>query len=81
LFTFELSGEFLVNNYKQALQIIAGEKDLYDTMQRVGIVNVCIFNDWLKEEREYLLARSKEPEVETLHIDYYRALVKLNLLE
>ncbi|KAF7785028.1 hypothetical protein Agabi119p4_1193 [Agaricus bisporus var. burnettii] len=73
--------EFLVNNYKQALQIIAGEKDLYDAMRRAGITDAGVFHGWLKEEREYLRGRSKEPEVETLHIDYYRALVKLNSLE
>jgi hypothetical protein len=50
-------------------------------MRRAGISDVSVFNDWLREEREYLLGRSKEPEVETLHIDYYRALVKLDSLQ
>lgn len=72
-------GEFLVNNYKQALKIIEGEADLKNAMHKYGIVSMDDFHQWLKEEKEYLMGLQMEPEEELLHINYYQALVKLSI--
>ncbi|EKM77186.1 hypothetical protein AGABI1DRAFT_43811, partial [Agaricus bisporus var. burnettii JB137-S8] len=78
--TSESLSEFLVNNYKQALQILSGEQDLLDAMRTAG-VGPEDFNRWLKEEKDYLTHLSHEPEAEALHIDYYQGLVKLKSYE
>ncbi|KAG6805332.1 hypothetical protein H0H92_015814 [Tricholoma furcatifolium] len=40
-----------------------------------GIESTSVFHQWLKEEREYLMSRTKEPVQETLEMDYYQKLV------
>ncbi|KAG0698993.1 hypothetical protein DFH29DRAFT_983677 [Suillus ampliporus] len=61
---------FLYNNYKQALEI------LYDG-QTSGVSDESIFEDWLKEEREYLHGLRSEPQQETLQMEYWQKLVNL----
>ena len=41
-------------------------------MLDMGIPTVDIFEDWLKEEREYLQGLKTEPEAETLQMKYYQ---------
>ncbi|KAJ3558766.1 hypothetical protein NP233_g11436 [Leucocoprinus birnbaumii] len=72
-----LSSTFLVNNYKQALNIIAGEATLIASMREHNIENPEVFKEWLAEEREHLQGLSKEPIQETLEMDYYLHLVEL----
>lgn len=69
---------FLLNNYKQALGIIESlPKLLACTMQDLGITDTGVFDEWLREEKEYLLGLRKEPEIETLQMEYYQKLVNL----
>lgn len=43
-------------------------------MRAQGIEGDMTFSTWLKEEREYLQGLKKEPEVETLQMEYYAKL-------
>ena len=71
------TGLFLVNNYNQALKIIATEPALKETMESKGIKDTDVFRKWLAEEKEYLNGLSKEPIQETLEMEYYQKLVNL----
>ena len=72
-------GNFLYNNYKQALDIIAdGERILLGLMQDLNITDVATFEVWLREEKYYLEGLQREPEEETLTMEYWQRLVKLN---
>ena len=72
-------GNFLYNNYKQALDIIAdGEHILPGLMQDLNIMDVATFEVWLREEKYYLEGLQREPEEETLTMEYWQRLVKLN---
>ena len=44
-------------------------------MQELGIKDTNTFNTWLKEEKEYLHGLKREPEVETLQMEYWQKLV------
>ncbi|KAG6808231.1 hypothetical protein H0H92_004952 [Tricholoma furcatifolium] len=68
-------GAFLVNNYRQALGLLAGETTLKKTMEDQGIPSTDVFHQWLEEERAYLAALAQEPIEETLEIEYYQKLV------
>jgi hypothetical protein len=46
-------------------------------MEDLGIADVGVFDGWLAEEREYLLGLKREPEIETLQMEYYQKLVNL----
>ncbi|KAJ3519263.1 hypothetical protein NMY22_g13286 [Coprinellus aureogranulatus] len=70
--------KFIVNNYRQALLILQGESEVKTTMELRGITSDDVMR-WLEEERAYLLALKKEPIEETIHMDYYQQLVKLDL--
>ncbi|KAJ3775255.1 hypothetical protein FB446DRAFT_638291 [Lentinula raphanica] len=69
--------KFIVDNYKQALEIEATRPALAKTMTDLGIPSVETFNQWLEEERDYLNSLKKEPPEETLQMEYYKKLVKL----
>ena len=71
------SGEFLVNNYKQAIGILNGEAAFVKQMQDQGVANTSIFEDWLAEEKTYLEALSREPLQESLAMEYWQKLVNL----
>lgn len=71
-------GSFLVNNYRQALDLLAGQDALQKTMQDQGISGHEVFRQWLVEERAYLSSLAKEPVVETLEMDYYQRLVNFH---
>lgn len=69
---------FLYNNYKQALDIIkTGPPALAKAMADLRISDDSVFETWLKEEREYLRGLRKEPEEETLQMEYWQKLVNL----
>ncbi|KAJ7468828.1 hypothetical protein B0H11DRAFT_1731990 [Mycena galericulata] len=75
--TYANLSSFLVNNYKQVLEILDSEGGLYKAMDEMGIDHVSEFQDRLDEEQEYLKALGKEPDVETNHMEYLQHLVKL----
>ncbi|KAJ7586829.1 hypothetical protein C8J56DRAFT_1051139 [Mycena floridula] len=71
--TYANISAFLVNNYKQALDILTTEPALILSMKEMGLSSRDVFEDWLKEELEYLKTRVKSvvPEQEKLEIKYY----------
>ncbi len=54
---------------------------LLHSMKLLGVDSECRFKEWLEEEREYLDGLKKEPETETLDMEYYTELVQLYSLE
>lgn len=77
LTVFYFTGQFLIDNYKQALGILQGEDALKKSMAEHGIAGPEVFKEWLAEERAYLRGLAKEPVEETQEMDYYQALVNL----
>ncbi|KAJ7585883.1 hypothetical protein C8J56DRAFT_787886 [Mycena floridula] len=75
--TYSNLSTFLVNNYKQALEILSMEPALKTSMKEMGIASTDVFAEWLKDELEYLRSRVKAevPEREKLEIEYYLLLV------
>lgn len=72
------SGNFLYNNYRQALGIISdGEINLKKLMQDMHIPDEAVFEQWLEDERDYLHGLRSEPEHETLQMEYWQKLVNL----
>jgi len=70
-----VTGNFLVNNYKQALAILKTEPALRKTMLAQGITSDATFQEWLLEERTYLKGLQKEPVQETLEMEYLQKLM------
>ncbi|KAF7346242.1 hypothetical protein MSAN_01851200 [Mycena sanguinolenta] len=68
---------FLVNNYKQAVAILDQNPALVRSMKEMGIKDKQEFHARLKEERDYLIALSKEPEEETNQMLYVTRLTTL----
>jgi len=69
---------FLLNNYKQALEILnSGPQALAQAMLDLGIPDESVFEVWLEEEQAYLQGLQKEPEEETLQMEYWQKLVDL----
>jgi hypothetical protein len=72
------SATFLYNNYKQALDILAdGSTTLPQAMYDLGVTDRHVFHEWLEEEKTYLKRLQKEPEEETLQMEYWQKLVNL----
>lgn len=46
-------------------------------MRDMGIQSIDTFDTWFVEERLYLEGLKKEPEHETLQMEYYQKLIKL----
>ncbi|KAJ7671816.1 hypothetical protein B0H14DRAFT_3538139 [Mycena olivaceomarginata] len=75
--TYANLSTFLVNNYKQAIEILETEEPTLAAIKESGIQDVSEFQSRLKEEMEYLRGLSKEPDEETDRLEYYRRLVAL----
>ncbi|KAJ6597738.1 hypothetical protein DFH09DRAFT_904088 [Mycena vulgaris] len=75
--TYANLSTFLINNYKQAVEILNGEGALYTAMAGSGIQNVSEFSERLEQEKAYLKKLEKEPEEETDQMEYLNRLVKL----
>jgi hypothetical protein len=67
----------LANKYRRALKIRRSLPLLQETMASMGIASRSVFETWLTSEKEYLESLSKEPEEETLSMEYYQKLVNL----
>jgi hypothetical protein len=74
-------GSFLLNNYKQALEILDTRSAVNSALVKVGARDMGMVKDWLKEEEEYLKGLSKEPLEETLEMEYYKLLLNLGASE
>lgn len=46
-------------------------------MHDLGVSNTNVFEDWLEEEKAYLLGLQKEPLEETLQMEYWQKLLYL----
>ncbi|KAF8518833.1 hypothetical protein BU17DRAFT_48296 [Hysterangium stoloniferum] len=79
--TYPNLSKFLVNNYRQALDILKGESALKKSMADHGITNMAVFGEWLVEEWEYLKGLATEPIRETQEMEYYQKLVNLGASE
>ncbi|KAG2126906.1 hypothetical protein DEU56DRAFT_958995 [Suillus clintonianus] len=74
--------DFLYNNYKQALDILNdGDATLPNLMRDLKVTDKTVFEHWLEEEKVYLQGLTREPEVETLHMEYWQRLVSLTASE
>ncbi|KAJ7238094.1 hypothetical protein B0H12DRAFT_1025997, partial [Mycena haematopus] len=67
----------IANKYRRALKIKGTEPLLRDAMAAMGVDSRSEFETWLIKEKEYLSSLSKEPEEETLQMEYYQKLVNL----
>ncbi|KAF7371636.1 hypothetical protein MVEN_00019100 [Mycena venus] len=76
--TYANLSTFLINNYKQALELIDLEDSLRYAMDQAGISGTEVFEERLQQELEYLKNLSKEPKEETDQMEYYQRLVNLN---
>ncbi|KAJ3746941.1 hypothetical protein EV360DRAFT_76388, partial [Lentinula raphanica] len=74
--TYARLSKFLVDKYKQAIEIQQSASALAHTMNDLGITSTEVFPQWLKQEREYLQSLKKEPPEETLQMEYFRKLEK-----
>ncbi|THV07308.1 hypothetical protein K435DRAFT_815535 [Dendrothele bispora CBS 962.96] len=73
--------KFLRNNYVQALEICGDYHYLLEEMRQMGIASTERFKEWLAEEKTYLQGLQKQPEKETVQIEYYQTLVELDKAE
>ncbi|KIK16156.1 hypothetical protein PISMIDRAFT_113928, partial [Pisolithus microcarpus 441] len=70
--------KFLLNNYKQALDLLSnGHATLEQLMCELRVSDPAIFRQWLDEERAYLKSLLQEPAEETLQMEYWQRLVNL----
>ncbi|KIK18075.1 hypothetical protein PISMIDRAFT_110128 [Pisolithus microcarpus 441] len=70
--------KFLLNNYKQALNLLSNSRaTLERLMCELGVSDPMIFRQWLDEERVYLKSLLWEPAEETLQMEYWQRLVNL----
>ncbi|KAI6020725.1 hypothetical protein BKA83DRAFT_4464456 [Pisolithus microcarpus] len=70
--------KFLLNNYKQALDLLShGCVTLERLMCELGVSDPVIFRQWLDEEHVYLKSLLQEPAEETLQMEYWQWLVNL----
>ncbi|KAF9023079.1 hypothetical protein BDZ89DRAFT_955942 [Hymenopellis radicata] len=79
--TYANLSKFLCNNYKQALSILAEHPLLDRAMRQLSVEDECIFEEWLEAEKLYLQNLVKEPEQETLDMEYLQALQSFYSLE
>ncbi|KAJ7256854.1 hypothetical protein B0H12DRAFT_1015629 [Mycena haematopus] len=67
----------ITKKYRRALKIKSTEPALRETMAALGVETRAVFETWLEKEKTYLNSLSKEPEHETLQMEYYQKLVNL----
>ncbi|KAF7335046.1 hypothetical protein MVEN_02254900 [Mycena venus] len=79
--TYTNLSKFLCNNYQQALGILATEPALKQWMNHEGIRSVNEFEQWLVEEKEWLMSKknSAASQKETLEMEYVQKLVNLSV--
>ncbi|KAF7371676.1 hypothetical protein MVEN_00023800 [Mycena venus] len=79
--TYTNLSKFLCNNYQQALGILATEPALKQWMNHEGILSVNEFEQWLVEEKEWLMSKknSAASQKETLEMEYVQKLVNLSV--
>ncbi|KAJ7716706.1 hypothetical protein B0H16DRAFT_1338682 [Mycena metata] len=73
--TYANLSKFLVNNYWQALDILAGEPMFLSAMQLAGITDLNEFPKRLDQEFTFLKSLMGDSEEDTLQMEYYQRLV------
>ena len=76
ILTSMYSGQFLLNNYKQALEILQEMPLRIQTLTSGREISDTQFTDWLIKEREYLESKQSEPEADILGVEYVELLQK-----
>jgi hypothetical protein len=67
---------FLLNNYRQALDLLQTKPAIIEALEKFGVVDITTVEGWLHEEEDYLWGLSKEPLQETWEMEYFTTLVK-----
>ncbi|KAJ6447960.1 hypothetical protein C8R45DRAFT_1115598 [Mycena sanguinolenta] len=75
--TYHNLSALLCSKYRCALEILAMEPALRETMRRLGVESRTEFEEWLGKEKAHLRTLSKELLEETLQMEYYQKLVNL----
>ncbi|KAF8814645.1 hypothetical protein BYT27DRAFT_7081332, partial [Phlegmacium glaucopus] len=76
--TYQNLSQFLVNNYKQALDILKGEVAFCEQMHNQVVADTSVFVGLLADERAYLVGLKREPLQETWQIEYWQKLITLD---
>jgi hypothetical protein len=76
-----LTGRFLYNNYKQALDIISKNTPELDLFKRTNNVVDDDFEQWHQEELDYLRSCVAESDSTTIAVQYVEQLQKLQFAE
>jgi hypothetical protein len=71
-------GNFLFNNYRQALGILEEAPHQIEALTSGCWVTDAQFAHWLDEEHRYLQSKLAEPEIDVLRIEYVELLTKYN---
>ena len=74
---YENLGKFIYNNYRQALEILAKDGPLLETMRKDKGFTGETYERWMDEERQWLEDLRREPEADSLRCLYLEALEKL----
>ncbi|KAG2756185.1 hypothetical protein P692DRAFT_201700320, partial [Suillus brevipes Sb2] len=59
------------------LNALASSTTLPQLMRELGITDNSVFENWLAEERAYLMSLNQEPKHETLQMEYWQKLVNM----
>jgi hypothetical protein len=73
-----LPGKFLLNNYKQALELLDAAPSVMAALSQLGATGTAVVEEWLEEEGAYLRALKREPLEETLEMEYYKVVLNLH---
>lgn len=75
--TLRLIGTFIYDNYKQSLDIIVANTPIIQQACLELDLSLDNFNTYLDDERAYLANLKMDPLVNTLHLDYVKAIDNL----
>jgi hypothetical protein len=67
----------LCSKYRRALEIKSTYSALCQSMRELGMQSRDEFETWQEKEKAHLRSRSKEPEQETMEMEYFQKLVNL----
>src|ERR1700753_3842833 len=77
LFSKPCTAILLAKKYCRALETKRSLPLLRDAMASMGVESRSVFETWLEQEKQFLASLKKEPEQETLQMEYYQKLVNL----
>ena len=71
-------GEFLLNNYKQALDVLQEMPIRIATLLSGRPISDAQFAGWLEAKHQYLKSKQAEPQADILGVEYVELLTKYN---